>query len=532
MTLQELKAEATRLKEDQDFKEALPLYIKIWDLERNEWNGYRLAQCHRKIGNFDDAKEIYDFFETNFPTFKPILNEKLWLTYTEKIKDWENSNLIEDAEILLSQTNQYDKYTGSIFIKTVIRVSRHFRSTGEHEKAFQWLLKLDQSVIANTVFTYHGTTYPADRKVYFILFADALFNLNKHIEYLEKCLITLNFEGVKHTQFLKHIIESITFENYVSRVKLAQFIKSFQEEIHLRKKQDFRFIYNDKKVLLISDLSHYLFCPVSYAINESFEIIANTSWEKDEWLREKKYLNDRHRTFQKNKSYDDSFSDTEITIDEKLKSDFNSILNSKLLVNNATNPNPTVYSNSSNSLRGAPDYVMQHQQGFKFAISEKFSAINSADSGKPFESDLIKQYAFLDELKTLDLKFGYFLTWYWQLQDVETNENQIKKKIVITSYRLFKVDPSQENSRKLKRTIELVTSFKKTKTMDIDGNQISYANKCLHCSVISYCNHKTGKLNRISLPYNLSELKLKGEPTIYFNSTNDSTDNDTTDLPF
>ncbi|MFZ5970389.1 MAG: hypothetical protein ACOYXA_02240 [Bacteroidota bacterium] len=165
MTLQELKAEATRLKEGQDFQEALPLYIKIWDLERNEWNGYRPAQCHRKIGNFDEAKEIYEFFDTHFPTFKPIQNEKLWLTYTEKIKDWQNSNLIEDAEILLSQTNHYDKYTGSIFIKTVLRAARHLRSAGENQKTFEWLLKLDQSVIANTVFTYQGTTYAADRKV-------------------------------------------------------------------------------------------------------------------------------------------------------------------------------------------------------------------------------------------------------------------------------------------------------------------------------------------------------------------------------
>ena len=133
---------------------------------------------------------------------------------------------------------------------------------------------------------------------------------------------------------------------------------------------------------------------------------------------------DRHKLIQKSKNYENTFADTEIVIDEKCRGDFETILNSKILINNVTNPNPTVYSNSDNSLRGAPDYVMQHPQGFKYAITEKFSSISSSDSNIPFESDLIKHYAFIDELKTLDLKYGFFLTWYWQLKNIETGNDQ------------------------------------------------------------------------------------------------------------
>lgn len=489
MTLQELKSEAKRQKQEQNFDKAVTLYEKIWEQEKNEWNGYFLAQCHRKVGNYSGAKQLHAHFDTHFPSFSPIKNEKLWLAYSQKIKDWNNDNLVADAEELICQANQYDKYTSSVYTKTIIRVVRHLLYTGETYSALEWLNKLDQSVISNTIFSFQGQIYPADRKVYFILLSDVLIRLDKHIDYIESCLTSLNFEDVKNTQFKKYIIETITFDDYISRVRLALFIKYFQEEIHLRKKNSYKKIYNPQKTTLISDLSHFLFCPLSFAINETFEVKANATWEKDEWLGEKKLLIDRHKTFQRTKSYTECFSDSEIIVDSDLESDFAIIFESNIATNNATNPNPTIFSNSDNSLKGALDYIFQHPQGQKFALTEKFSGINSADSGTPFESDLVKHYAFIEELKALNLSFGYFLTWYWQLMDIETDSGQVKKKNVVSSYRLTKVEASSENTRKLNRAIDSVNKFKQTKTMKIDGDKISYANKCLNCSVISYCNH-------------------------------------------
>jgi len=533
MTLQEIKSEAKRLKHEQNFEEALPLYEQIWEQEKNEWNGYFFAQCNRKVGKYAEARQLHDHFNKNFPNFTPIKTEKLWLIYNEKIKDWNNENLIEDAEQLISQTDQYDNYTGNIYTKTVIKAVRYLLYENDYRAALEWLTKLDQSIISNTIYSYQGQIYPADRKVYFILFADILIKSNKQIDYIKSCLTSLNFDGLKHTQFNKHIIETITFDDYISRVRLALFIKYFQEEIHLRRENSFKKIYNSKKITLISDLSHFLFCPVSFAINETFEIQANTTWEKDEWLGEKRLLIDRHRTFQKNKSYIDSFSDSEITIDPELKNDFNTVFGSTIIVNNATNPKPMVYSNSANTLRGAPDYILQHSKGYKFALTEKFSGINASDNKTPFESDLVKHYAFLEELKDLNLSFGYFLTWYWQLTDVETASGQVKKKIVISSYRLTKVESNPGNNSKLYRTIDLIKTFKQTKTMEIDGDKISLANKCLNCSVVIYCKHKTGKFNQIDLPYDISKLELTQEPNVSIETPEDiGRENELDDLPF
>ena len=86
------------------------------------------------------------------------------------------------------------------------------------------MLKLDQSIISNYVFNYQGQTFPADRKVYFIRYADVLIELHKYTDYIEASLKSLNFKHSKISEFEKHIIDDITFDNYISREKLAKHI--------------------------------------------------------------------------------------------------------------------------------------------------------------------------------------------------------------------------------------------------------------------------------------------------------------------
>lgn len=531
MTLEELRIQAKKKKQEGEIETALDLYTQLWEKEKDEWNGYFLAQCLRKTEKFDEARKLHTELEKVYPNFKPLQNDILWLDYSEKIKNWNNPNLVSDAEDILKRADKFDKYTASVYTKTVLNVIKHFCYESDYTMAFEWLLKLDQSVISNTVFNFQGQTYPADRKVFFIRYADILIHLDKHIDYIQMCLKNLNFKQKKQLEFKKHIIEDITFDDYISRIKLARHIKNFQEEYQLRLKIKPNQNFNEKKITLISDLSHYLFCPVSFAINETYPIEVNTSWDKDEWLGEKRLFIDRHKIFNKAKSYEDTFKDCEIEINQQLKSDFDYLLNSVLRVNNATNPQPTIYYNKSGDLKGAPDYVMQDTSKTKFAITEKFSSIFSADSETPFESDLVKHYAFIDELDKANLDFGYLITWYWQLIDVETNNGNIKKKIVVTSYRLTKIQKAQVNSNKLSRALNQVNSFKSNKAMEINGDKISFASKCLNCSVVSYCNHKTGNFNRIELPYDLSLNKVEIEPKIEFNKR-ENIEDDSDDLPF
>lgn len=103
MTIEELKIQAKKKKQEGDIESALDLYTQLWEKEKNEWNGYFLAQCLRKTDEYEAARKLHTELEKAYPTFKPLQNDKLWLDYSEKIKDWKNPNLVSDAEDILKR---------------------------------------------------------------------------------------------------------------------------------------------------------------------------------------------------------------------------------------------------------------------------------------------------------------------------------------------------------------------------------------------------------------------------------------------
>jgi hypothetical protein len=242
---QELKQKADELKSNYDFFNALPLYRELYGLEKNEWNGYFFAQCLRKTENYAEARQIHTEIKNNYPDFIPIKNEELWLDYSEKIKDRRNINLLHDAEEILTKTDKYDIYTGSIYTKTVLSVVKHLINIQNNLSALDWLNKLDFTVLSKDPFNYRGSIYPSNQKEFFIRYADVLINLHKHNNYIDSCLSILGFHGGKFIQFKNKIIDEITFSGYLSRVKLALFLKYFKDEIYFRSKNLFEKKYSN-----------------------------------------------------------------------------------------------------------------------------------------------------------------------------------------------------------------------------------------------------------------------------------------------
>ena len=184
------------------------------------------------------------------------------------------------------------------------------------------------------------------------------------------------------------------------------------------------------------------------------------------------------------------------------------------------------------SVRGNPDYVFENTNGKRFAVIEKFTKRTSEGISVAFNNDLIKLYGYIFELTSLNIDFGYLIYWYWQLDDIDDGYGNINKKIRIRTYRIFKVEQTNENKSKLATSLYRVNEFKRTSKFEVEGEKISYPNMCLNCSAVSYCNHKTGKFNTINLPYDISELTLNGQPNVKFEpSTNDNIDRDD-DFPF
>ncbi len=188
--LKELRAKADTFRKEDDIKNALPLYRELWELDKNEWNGYYLAQCLRKSqygennNNYDEAREIQNYVISKYSNFKPINNEVLWLDYSQYvkyIKQEDRHNLLLNAENLLSRVNKNDKYTGSIFNKTILVVVQRLRDS-DATLAFNWIKRLDFQTLSNLPFITKDGKYPSEQKTYFILYADLLVRLDKHIE--------------------------------------------------------------------------------------------------------------------------------------------------------------------------------------------------------------------------------------------------------------------------------------------------------------------------------------------------------------
>ncbi len=504
MTIQEKKEKAKELFRQELFRDALPLYQEVWDVEKSEWNGYFLARCLRKAEFYDTAKELHAVLLASYPQSKPIQHEKLWLNYKIGINRWSNFNFLENAEAILAHASQHDPYTKNLFIKTVLTVARQFRPDEGADKQ-RWLDRLDQSLLDNKVFRFNNIAYPADRKRYFVEYADALVAQHTQADYLEKQLAQLHFKGTKHTAFLRFMVESFTFtwdhKTVISRTRLALYIKNLVEELQLRQRSDIPQIYREGKRTSVSNLSHFLFCPVSYAIQQTYEVYAQTSWERDEWKADKLYLADRLRIFKETGQLKDAFADAEINFTEELNKQIHYIFRSELIVSNTPGSDPTIFEADDQSLSGAPDYILQHPDGTKFVIIEKFSHISSADRDSPFENDLVKPLAFLNKFQSLRLRFGLILNWYWDLVDISTDEN-IRKKIVLRSMKIHRVDPETQEMP-LHRAMEAVAEFNRKKQLVMDGDRLSWPAKCLNCSVVSYCHHKTGWFDEINLPYTL-----------------------------
>jgi hypothetical protein len=290
-------------------------------------------------------------------------------------------------------------------------------------------------------------------------------------------------------------------------------LKYFKEEISNRTNNTFTKIFNPGKITLISDLSDFEFCPVSFAINQTYNVSSNATWEKDEWLGDKKHLIDRYNDFRRTKNISETFKDSSIEITDKVRNDFDEIFNSKIIINNYDGSSNTFYSNSTNTVRGNPDYVFENTSGKRFAVIEKFTKRTSEGIATAFNNDLIKLYGYVFELASLNIDFGYLIYWYWQIDSINDG-NGIKKKIRIRTYRIFKVENTAENKSRLATSLSRLNEFKRTGKFEVDGDRISHPNKCLNCSVVSYCNHKTGKFNIVKLPYDTTEVTLNGQPRV------------------
>lgn len=505
MTTAERRAEAKRLKGEKSYLSAIIHYEILQVEDLSDWNDYFLSVCYRHTKQFQKAWPLVRNIVERSPSFQPIKNEILWLTYSDKIKNINNDNVIEDAEDLLLSCDISNRFTGPIFIKTVLEVVSQYKEAYP-SLALTWLEKLNPLSLTNTVYRFNNITYPSDKKRYYILYADVLIASGNYMEFIREKLAFLSFSESKLEDFTNYIQKSLTFETYsgsekISNTKLALYIKNLQEEVIFKGLTNPKTAFQDKTLVSVANLSSFLFCPVSLAINLTFDQYQNESWEKDEWKNEKLRLGDRYSFFNGDNIYR-VFQDTKIEQTSKMIEEFSFILNSKLVTNNTGSAKPNIIFGSNPNIVGVPDYIFKSPNGDFFVVTEKFSYGSHEEVHIPFKSDLIKPSSFLNSFPELNLKFGLLLTWFWTTLEIDDHRGKFRK-IVVSSYNIAEVKKTEQNQNAILDIEKDIRKFKTFRTHKVEGKKLSDPKKCLNCSVVSFCYHKTGRFNTVNLPYTL-----------------------------
>lgn len=497
--LLKLKQDREIFKKNNDFEEALRVSKIIWETKKSDWNLYFLIQFLRKTRRFDDARYILQNNKKDFPSFKFLENEELWLDYSEKIYNWTNNpNFLEDAQYILKRVPTDNKYTKEIYIRTQLNIIAYYINEKDFEKTLETIEALDYNILSNKSKSFNK--YNSQLKFYFQSLATALIKLAIIEDYLKKLLNKLNYSSIKSSEYINEILKNKEDESI--KAILTSNLKSLKDEVLFRERKLFRFNYIANKVTTISNLSDFAFCPVAFAINFSYDVIPNRSLNVENYIDQKWTLGVRYFEYQKNQNFNHTFYDFESNLEDYTLNSFMEIFSSRLLFNSYQNfNNKFFFRNSDDTLRGIPDYIFQNNYGQKFVVIEKFTK-RKVDNEAFFLNDKIKLLAYMFEFNSLKIDFGYIIYWNYVLTDDNLTGQLVQK---ITKCNILKIYKNDEDHDLLKKTISDLNIFKNTNQFCIENHKIILS-KCLRCSVKLYCNHKRGKLKNINIPYYIENV--------------------------
>ena len=138
----ELKHEANRLRKEQRFEAALPLYRELWEHTDDEYVGTGLLCCLRKLRLFDDAVALADELIPRYPDFEWCRREVAW-TWIHGIMDREPENkpferILEAADRVMGLNP--DEMTKKAVIRRVLKMGSSLK---RWKTVNEWAIKID-----------------------------------------------------------------------------------------------------------------------------------------------------------------------------------------------------------------------------------------------------------------------------------------------------------------------------------------------------------------------------------------------------
>lgn len=150
---QEIIEEATWLRRNKQYDEALPLYEKLWDggwREGREWAGWGYATCLRKLGRLADALDICREVYRLKPEMEHNCSLYAWCIYDTEIKNKNSAtqenerDFFKAADAIVKLTHVKSKFSPrATTVFKVIDYLTEARANYPAAQILEWLDKLD-----------------------------------------------------------------------------------------------------------------------------------------------------------------------------------------------------------------------------------------------------------------------------------------------------------------------------------------------------------------------------------------------------
>lgn len=199
--IQKIKREASELRKQCRYSEAIKLYNDLWTNHRDsckEWEGWGYATCLRKLGNSEEALEICRTIYQNNPEFEAGKKLYAWCIYDIEIKK-DNEHIKKDEKKFFKAANAIQDLTSqdqySPQAKTIFRVIDYLIQTKKiypAEAVIGWLDRLDMKSLSDEVYQFIGgdgkqREVQSEREKWYAIKTKALEKLGRHKECIEIC---------------------------------------------------------------------------------------------------------------------------------------------------------------------------------------------------------------------------------------------------------------------------------------------------------------------------------------------------------
>ena len=211
--IQKNKKEALELRKQSRYSEALKLYNDLWANHRescNEWDGWGLATCLRKLGNPEEALEICCTIYQSKPDFEAGNSLHAWCIYDIEIKK-DHEHIKKDENKFFKAVNAIQDLTSqdqySPQAKTIFRVIDYLiqtKQTYPAEAVIGWLDRLDQKSLSDEPYRFIGVDgkqreVQSEKEKWFAIKTKALGKIGSFQECIELSKQALiNFEKFHH----------------------------------------------------------------------------------------------------------------------------------------------------------------------------------------------------------------------------------------------------------------------------------------------------------------------------------------------